>query len=371
MSTINKSSSPDTSAISLSPTLSAISSPSLSPTLTFTTSQSVSSSTRTSFSDHCFDINNPYQSLILQCPSLSDMQNAYETHRRTRNDEKFKLLSETKQVSPDLILAGLVLHNYPPESDPRNCITIWARPTSPVMDLVGEIQMRLQKSIQPFFKSSPTQSQQQGYAESLLNEQPLTINNPLNKGPLWLMPRDCLHLSALEITHSAPAATVNAQIKALKPYISQLLNPIHNSPVLVKPLLCFDNAALALTFVPLGQADEDDFSLTYTHYRANLFDTVTNLAGVSVESRYQVPSAHITIARFIDNLPSKDAVDALLNEILEINKYLDSPIEPYSDPEKFSWKIGSERASECRCGRIWYGGGWSEGQGLSLEQILG
>lgn len=92
-----------------------------------------------------------------------------------------------------------------------------------------------------------------------------------------------------------------------------------------------------------------------------LYDTVEQIAGVAVESRYQVPSAHITIARFINDI-DPEAVQRLLAKILELNKLLEA--------SSVVWRIGSERASECRCGRIWYGGGWAEGHGLSIEEAL-
>lgn len=84
------------------------------------------------------------------------------------------------------------------------------------------------------------------------------------------------------------------------------------------------------------------------------------LAGVSVDSRYQVPSAHITIARFINDL-EPDVVNRLLEKISEINLRLESSI--------VEWVLGSERAGVFRSGRIWYGGGWSEGHGLTIEEV--
>lgn len=294
------------------------------------------------------------------------MTEAYEKHRRTRNAAKFTELATSHKVSPDPILSGLVLDNKPPEFDPRNCITIWGRPPAHVMDLIANVQSRLVQSLNPH----------------LVHKQachiPRDWTDKTNKGPLWLMPRECLHLSVLEIIHSAPVESVLTNLDLLRPYINELLNPIDNAPVLMRPLVCFDSSALALTFVPIDHAiqklphskfgidaTEKEARYSYTHYRASLYETVTNVAGVNVESRYQVPSAHVTIARFIKEL-SPDAIDSLLSEIEKLNQWLDAE---YSDPSKFAWRLGQERATECRYGRIWYGGGASEGQGLTLDSF--
>lgn len=314
--------------------------------------------------NYSFDSLNPYRSLIDQCQTTSDMANAYEKHRRTRNAAKFAEMSQSHKVTPDTILSGLILDNQPAEFDPRNCITIWSRPPSHVMDLIGKIQMRLVSSISPKCSSATIDHVPQSWADKS------------NNGPLWLMPRECLHLSALEIIHSAPAESVVSQLSLLRPYIRDILNPVGNCPILMRPLVCFDSSALALTFVPVDQpstkrsvtgvdSDEKDARYSYTHYRATLYDTVTKVAGVPVESRYQVPSAHVTIARFINEL-SPAAIDALLLEINQINEWLDAT---FGDPGAFAWRIGQERATECRCGRIWYGGGWSEGQGVALDEL--
>lgn len=286
-------------------------------------------------------INNPFAAQVNQCNSSALLNKAYEVHRLNRNADKLRQLTQNPTVSPDAILRGLVIDNEPPEFDPRNCITIWARPTSPVMDMVQEIQRQLIQVIDP---------------ENLTPEG-TKGNTPVktNKGPLWLMPRDCLHMSALEISHSAPKETTQALLVSLRPHISQILHPPPQAPTLIKPQICFDSSALALTFLPDPTQD-----FTYTHYRANLFDMVS-MTGVPVESRYQVPSAHVTLARFIDDVPPKQ-VKQLLAKITELNEQLAS-----SDLE---WTICSERASEFRCGRIWYGGGWCEGHALTVEEAM-
>lgn len=302
------------------------------------------------------ELGNPYQLLIDQFPDPIDMTHAYELHRRGRNSSKHAELLSTHMVVPDQILAGLVLENMPQESDTRNCITIWGRPPSHVMDLIAAVQQQLVESMHPYLNASATKTFQP-------TQIPQTWDDLSNRGPLWLMPRDCLHLSILEIVHSAPSHLVATTMHALRPHLAAILAP--TSTTLVRPLISFDSSALALTFVPveLPQA-RGAFSKTgYTHYRARLYETVTKTAKVAVQSRYQVPSAHVTIARFVKTVPPQ-AVDALLDRIGEINAWLDAE---FDEPRRFEWRIGEQRATECRYGRIWYGGGQSEGHRPVLE----
>lgn len=138
--------------------------------------------------------------------------------------------------------------------------------------------------------------------------------------------------------------TVLGLLQNLRPSISDLKN-VPQDVVLVKPLVCFDNSAVALTLVP-----HDQSIFTYTHYRAWLHQAVSE-TGVHVESRYQVPSAHITIGRFTETV-NEETVDAFVAAIDSINEKLEG--------NKLEWHIGQEREVEVRCGRIWYGGGWNE-----------
>ncbi|KAG5368976.1 hypothetical protein CJU90_1224 [Yarrowia sp. C11] len=253
---------------------------------------------------------NPFANLVKACPDPQCMQQAYERHRRTRNkDKSAELRSRQIQVKPDAILSGL-LNGEPPEFDPRNCITLWGRPTSDVIECVRSVQQQLTEVTEA----------------------------------LWCMPPECLHLSILEVAHSVTEETVQNLLQNLKPTISDLKN-VPEDVVLVKPLVCFDNSAVALTLVP------DDHSVfTYTHYRAWLHKAVSD-TGVQVESRYQVPSAHITIGRFTDTV-DEETVDAFVTAIETINEKLEN--------SALEWHIGEEREVEVRCGRIWYGGGWNE-----------
>ena len=209
------------------------------------------------------------------------------------------------------------------EIDPRNCLVFWARPTKPVMDLIGRIQLRL-KELAP---------------------------------DLWIMPRDNLHITVLEITHSTTAEFIGTLIERMKPKLEKIVNhPKSHRARLVKPMLSFDAAALAVSFVPAAGKEGDEY--TYHHLRRDFY-AMSKGANVSVTSRYIVPSAHITIARFVTSKDHEDesgAVDrakmqAWMEKVWEIN----GEIANWGG----EWYVGEERGIVCRGGRLWYGGGES------------
>lgn len=188
------------------------------------------------------------------------------------------------------------------------------------------------------------------------------------------MPPSTLHLTALEVAHSRPASDIAALTAALGPSairtIVSLTSSPHHRARLVKPLLGFDASALALSYVP---ADHDN-AYTYHHLRRDLFAAVA-AAGVRVESRYVVPSAHLTLARFVDAGDFRAAdrqvdaarVRALVDRVDEVNAWLRDEFWPKPsslDQEGGGgairpggeWVVGEE-GMECRSGAAWYGSG--------------
>ncbi|KAI4136567.1 MAG: hypothetical protein LQ341_005547, partial [Variospora aurantia] len=115
-------------------------------------------------------------------------------------------------------------------------------------------------------------------------------------------------MTALEITFSLTAPEISTFIHQLSPAIPAITDYTHShSARLVKPMLSYDTAAIALSFVPAAEA-EDGYS--YHHLRRDLYDLATS-TGVEVASRYVVPSAHLTVARFVnqDDVESEGKVD--------------------------------------------------------------
>lgn len=209
------------------------------------------------------------------------------------------------------------------------------------------------------------------------------------------MPLDNLHMTALEVTHSRNAEEIASLVDILLPSASEISSTAAEpgkAPRLVKPMISFDTAAFALSFVPAAgeqvpQARTDiSDRFTYHHFRRDLFSSITE-RGVHVDSRYVVPSAHVTIARF--NTPNpfnvENALDGeegfekqkrqqLMSEIELINSWLEQEYWPKPDEDtdmgegkatpRFikpggEWIVGHEKGLDFRRGTLWYGGGES------------
>lgn len=178
-----------------------------------------------------------------------------------------------------------------------------------------------------------------------------------------------LHMTALEITHSLTAAEIDRlvdQMQANIPEIAEYTNS-HRAR-LVKPIVSFDAQALALSFLPAageaGRSEHDD-SYTYHHLRRDLFDQVST-TGVKVSSRYVIPSAHLTVGRFIekedfeiDGEVDHKKVKKLVTAIDTINDWLQTEYWPTESSIKDGgeWIVGQEKGLHCRKGTLWYGGG--------------
>ncbi|MCJ1389785.1 transport between ER and Golgi ATPase protein [Xylographa bjoerkii] len=289
---------------------------------------------------------NPYDALIeASHNSSSEIQKRYQAHRVTRNaQQRAKLLApDFSEVSIDPILYQL--HNqsmFPGFKDPRYCLVFWARPPQSIRDLIQTIQQRLC-----------------GVAPNL-----------------WLMPADCLHMTTLEITHSLTAPEIEALVESLLPSAQMITDyTLNHRAKLVKPMISYDATAIALSFVPATEDVEDgaeshDNSYTYHHLRRDIYG-LSQSAGVTIASRYTIPSAHLTIARFVtqEDFVSKDAGALLydsrkmktwISTIESLNEWLMENYWPkagYSIPEGGQWIVGQEKGLDFRKGTLWYGGG--------------
>jgi hypothetical protein len=140
---------------------------------------------------------------------------------------------------------------------------------------------------------------------------------------------------------------------------------------LVKPIISYDTSAIALSFVPAaGEEDCNVYSgkddrFTYHHLRSDLYNIVTQ-SGCPIAARYTVPSAHITIARFIAPSDLKEGesdspkgpekkASRLIGKIDDLNHELSS--NGWGDPSQGQWVIGHEKGLELMKGRTWYGVG--------------
>ncbi|KFY59124.1 hypothetical protein V497_04508 [Pseudogymnoascus sp. VKM F-4516 (FW-969)] len=234
---------------------------------------------------------NPYDALIEACnddPAL--LQEKYSAHRENRNaQQKANILSPT---FPGLILDGILLRRVDPSVspgyvDPRNSLVFWGRPPPHVRELATTIQDKL-KEVSP------------------------------------------------QITHSRPASAIPPIISALSPVINSIIKAPGKSPSrLIRPLISFDAAALALSFVPV--ADE---KYSYHHLRRDLF-ALASSTGVDVGSRYVVPSAHATLGRFIygEDHDSKEKLEKWVEAIEKINEWL---VETYWGDNGLEWVVDQD-----------------------------
>lgn len=188
------------------------------------------------------------------------------------------------------------------------------------------------------------------------------------------MPQDCLHLTALEMTHSKTAPEIQALVDAMRPSIPSVCDYTYDHRArLIKPSIGFDASALALSFVPAsGEAlasnrTAQDDAYTYHHLRRDLYSLCSS-TGVAVDSRYVVPSSHLTIGRFInpadfENDGKYDAskMERFIKKIEEINGWLKEEFWPEENEGKIKdggeWIVGEEKGLNCRMGTLWYGRG--------------
>ncbi|KAL8779839.1 MAG: hypothetical protein Q9213_006754 [Squamulea squamosa] len=271
--------------------------------------------------------------------ATDEIQARYTKHRKTRNSlQRERFINGGSGFIIDPILYKLVHpKQYPDFADARNCLVFWARPPLHVRSLVADIQKQL-TDIAP---------------------------------ALWLMPVERLHMTALEIDFARTPHDIEEIISTMSGKIPNITDyPFAHRARLIKPMLSYDTAAVALSFVPAAgeslsegrSSSADDY--TYHHLRRDLFN-LSKSAGAEVASRYVVPSAHLTIARFInqsdisrseeDETPDPSKVHELLDHIDMINadlqhRYWPKGVEPIKAGGE--WIVGQENGLDCRKGTL-------------------
>ncbi|KIY48132.1 hypothetical protein FISHEDRAFT_65860 [Fistulina hepatica ATCC 64428] len=281
---------------------------------------------------------NPFSGLIDDNHDIASLQSVYEKHRCTRSSQQVVLFLSPKfigmSVDPvlrDLETAGPGID--PALIDTRRSLVIWARPSDEYRDLICSIQARLQ-----------------AFAPHL-----------------WVMPRDKLHATILEIVHSSPDDVVAQVLEQVRPKLTEILAlPQRGRVVLGRPMLCFDASALALTVVPIEASSGDLY--TYHHLRRDCWDLV-NASGVHVASRYIVPSAHFTVARFVTTADFERDGGGL--DTAKATAWVDLIGGINKDLSSFSgiWVVGEDEGLICRFGRVWYGDGESAASGTPLRDL--
>ena len=196
------------------------------------------------------------------------------------------------------------------------------------------------------------------------------------------MPLECLHMTVLEVAHSRNEAEIEDMTIAMEQKIPEITNfTCSHRTRLVKPMISYDAAAIALSLLPAAgelvakSYDTKNDEYTYHHLRRDVY-ALSKGTGIEVASRYVVPSSHLTIARFVTHTDfandASEGVDSnkvanLVKKIEEINRELELHYWPEAAG---TWIVGEEKGLVCRKGTVWYGGGQTlhAGQGFSSEE---
>lgn len=190
---------------------------------------------------------------------------------------------------------------------------------------------------------------------------------------LWLMPIDCLHMTVLEITHSVIEPEVQRHVDSLQSQVQAITNyTFDHRSRLIKPMVGYDASAMALSLVPAAGEGLSSFndSYSYHHLRRDLYALCKD-AGATVASRYTLPSAHLTIARYVTQddfsiidgtncVPDEKKVKRWIKSLEEINLWLEEnywPSKTGTIPDGGQWVVGQGRGLDFRKGPCWYGGG--------------
>lgn len=297
---------------------------------------------------------NPYDALIAASDGdPNQLQARYTTHRTTRNTQQKAKILDKDFSGPNIDPILLRLSDptvEPGYVDPRHCMVFWGRPSQKIKDLINRVQQEL-----------------------------LTV-----APNLWTMPQNHLHITALEVTHSKKTEQIQQIVDAVRDKIPPIADyTFDHRARLIKPMIGFDASALALSFVPAAgepsamERTKEDDRYTYHHLRRDLFDLCKDI-GITVDSRYVVPSSHLTIGRFISSKDFTDAegvyepqkMKAFIEKIEEVNEWLQKEFWPEHNggkvPDGADWLVGEEKGLNCRMGTLWYGGGESvyEGKGF-------
>ncbi|PHH62477.1 hypothetical protein CDD81_7124 [Ophiocordyceps australis] len=288
---------------------------------------------------------NHYAAFIGACSDKShEIQQLYDAHRTRRNQQQRELFLSPNfdGVKIDQHLLRLERPSIQPGfRDQRHCLTFWARPPIHLLALAARIQDML--------------------AQAAPN--------------VWFMPTYRMHLTTLEVDFCKTPDEIASLVSALRPALPTLASYTHTHRArLVKPLISYDLSAFALSFLPASHepllsplADDSDAqqgviqgdSYTYHHLRRDMFDQVRS-AHVDINSRYQVPSAHITLGRYLDQSDhdTTEKRHKWIDTIHRINTWLQTEIWDKPGAEFIGeWVVGHEKGLDVRCGTLWYGGG--------------
>ncbi|KAI0596535.1 60S ribosomal protein L44 [Biscogniauxia sp. FL1348] len=282
---------------------------------------------------------NPYKALIeAGNDDPAQIQALYAAHRAKRNAqqrEKFLAADYQGLIIDQYLLRLENPHIEPGFKDERNCMVFWGRPPIHILKLADAVQKKLAA----------------------------VASN------LWLMPLHQMHITTLEVTFCRTPSEIASLLDTLRPAIPRIASYTYaHRARLVKPMVSYDLSALALSFLPAAgerrnhnynynhdhDHDQDD-RYTYHHLRRDIWD-LTKESGVTVDSRYIVPSAHVTLGRYLaqDEHATPEQRRRWVEAIEEVNAWLEAEVW---DTGAGEWAVGQEKGLDARVGTLWYGGG--------------
>jgi hypothetical protein len=180
-----------------------------------------------------------------------------------------------------------------------------------------------------------------------------------------------VHITTLELAFCRTAEEIEEIKETLKPAIPTIASYTYQHRArLVKPMISYDLSAFALSFLPaagepvvspppvapdnaavIKQGD----SYTYHHLRRDVWNQAKE-SGITVDSRYIVPSAHITLGRYLthDDHATPEQRKKWVEAIDEINKWLENEVWGRSDADVVGeWVVGQEKGLDVRLGTLW------------------
>lgn len=182
-------------------------------------------------------------------------------------------------------------------------------------------------------------------------------------------------MTVLEVTHSQTEVDISRLVEEMHSKIPEITDYTCNHRArLVKPMLSYDAAAIALSFLPAagedihGDRNPKGDGYTYHHLRREIY-ALSKSTGIEIASRYVVPSSHLTIARFVSRKDftnadtgalDKQKIEDVVGKFVSINHDLQA--EDQSSQTE-TWQVGEGKGLVCRTGTVWYGGGQSQHEG--------
>lgn len=189
------------------------------------------------------------------------------------------------------------------------------------------------------------------------------------------MPLYQMHITVLELAYSRTAQEIDAIKTSLAAAIPSVASYTYRHRArLVKPMISYDLSAFALSFLPASgepavspapmapdavEVLQQGDPYTYHHVRRDVWN-ITKEAGMTVDSRYIVPSAHITLGRYLTNEDhaAPEQRKAWVEAIDNINRWLETEVWDRSEADFVGeWVLGQEKGLDVRVGTLWYGGG--------------